>query len=154
MVEKMNWLTPEGFNVDIFDEIKKYVDMGIPISIGTDSTVKNNIVLFASTICFHSYEKSIGNYFFSKKKYDKKNFGNLFARLGKEVMLSIEIAKQLKERFPCASIEVHADISDSPDNASNCVADYTKAWNGYQEFKLIIKPNAWAASGCADWHTK
>ena len=101
-----------------------------------------------------SFEMNVGNYFISKKKYDRALFNNLFSRLGKEIMTSIEIAKYIKDQIPEAMIEIHADISDSPDNSSNIVSDYAKAWNGYQEFKLVIKPDAWAASGCADWHTK
>ena len=154
MVEKMSWLTAEGEPVDILDKIKFYTDMGVPISVGTDSMPKGEKTTFASTICFHSFEKKVGNYFFTKKKYDSSMFTSLFSRLGKEIMLSIEIAKSIKNIFPEATIEVHADISEEPENKSSCASDYAKAWNGYQEFKLIIKPNAWAASGCADWHTK
>jgi len=154
MVEKMSWLTADGHPVDIFEKINYYINLGVPISVGTDSMIKSDKVVFASAICFHSVEKNVGNYFFSKKKYNKHKFPNLFSRLGKEIYISIEVAKDIKKLFPNAVIEVHADISDSPDNDSNCVADYAKAWNGYQEFKLIIKPDAWAASGCADWHTK
>jgi len=154
MVEKMSWLTPEGVEVNILEEIRKYTRMGIPVSIGTDSMIKCDNITFASAIGFHSVEKNIGNYFFSKKKYNRNDFSTLYCRLGKEIMMTIDIAKYVKEEFPNASIEVHADISDSPDNSSNIISDYVKAWNGYQEFKLIIKPDAWAASGCADWHTK
>lgn len=154
MVEKMNWLTADGFPVDVIEKIKHYSNMGIPVSVGTDSMVKSECVVFASAICFHSVKENVGNYFFSKEKFNKSEFNNLFSRLGKEIHISIEIAKSIKELFPEALIEVHADISDGPDNGSNCIADYAKAWNGYQEFKLIIKPDAWAASGCADWHTK
>lgn len=154
MVEKMNWLTAEGEPVDIIEKISYYVDMGVPISVGTDSMIKVDKIVFASAICFHSVEKNVGNYFFSKEKCSRKEYDSLFARLGKEVYDSINIAKWIKSLFPNAVIEVHADISDSPDHGSHCVVDYAKAWNGYQEFKIIIKPNAWAASGCADWHTK
>lgn len=154
MVEKMNWQTPEGCQINILEEIKKYSRMGVPVSIGTDSMVKCDKVTFATAIGFHSFEMNVGNYFISKKKYDRALFNNLFSRLGKEIMTSIEIAKYIKDQIPEAMIEIHADISDSPDNSSNIVSDYAKAWNGYQEFKLVIKPDAWAASGCADWHTK
>jgi len=154
MVEKMNWLTPEGLDVEIIKEIKKYVNQDIPVSIGTDSMIKSDKITFASAIGFHSFEKNVANYFFSKKNYNTFEFSNLYSRLGKEVMISINIAKYINNIFPEAKIEVHVDISDSPDNDSNCIAEYAKAWNGYQEFKLIIKPDAWAASGCADWHTK
>lgn len=154
MVEKMNWLTADGEPVDIINCIRKYVDMGIPIAIGTDSMLKSEKVVFATAIGFHSNEKNVGNYFFSRQKMDRGLFPSLFSRLGKEISLSIEIGKNLNDMFPESKIEIHADISDSPDNDSNCAADYAKAWNGYNEFKLIIKPNAWAASGCADWHTK
>lgn len=154
MVEKMNWLTPEGLEVEIVEEIKKYVKLGVPISIGTDSMLKGDKVTFASAIGFHSFEKKVGNYFFSKKKQDSRHFINLYTRLGKEIMTSIEIAKYIKAMFPNAKIEVHVDISDNPKNSSSIISDYAKAWNGYQEFRLVVKPNAWAASGCADWHTK
>ena len=154
MVEKMNWLTPEGIETNIVEEIKRYVNQEIPISIGTDSMIKGDKVTFASAIGFHSFEKNVGNYFFTKKRYDAKNFANLYTRLGKEIMTSIEIAKYFKDMFPKAKIEIHVDISDNPKNASNIISDYAKAWNGYKEFSLVVKPNAWAASGCADWHTK
>lgn len=154
MVEKMNWLTPEGVEVDIFEQITRYTRQNIPISIGTDSMVKSDKVTFASAIGFHSFEKNVGNYFFSKKNYNKSEFSNLYTRLGKEIMMSIDIAKFIKEKFPNAKIEIHVDISDDPNNSSSIISDYAKAWNGYQEFSLIVKPNAWAASGCADWHTK
>ena len=154
MVEEMSWLTPEGLEVDIIKEVVKYTRMGVPVSIGTDSMIRVDKITFASAIGFHSFEKNIGNYFISKKKYSRNDFNSLFSRLGKEIMTSIEIAKYIKKEVPNAVIEIHADISDSPDNSSNIVSDYAKAWNGYQEFKLVIKPDAWAASGCADWHTK
>ena len=154
MVEKMNWLTPEGLPVNILEQIKKYAEQKIPISIGTDSMIKGEKVTFASAIGFHSFEKNVANYFFSKKSYNTSDFSNLYTRLGKEIMTSIEIAKFVKKTFPNAIIEVHVDISDNPKNSSSIISDYAKAWNGYQEFSLIVKPNAWAASGCADWHTK
>lgn len=154
MVEEMNWLTPEGLEVDILEEIKKYNRQEIPISIGTDSMIKGDKVTFASAIGFHSLEKNVGNYFFSKKRYNTSDFSNLYTRLGKEIMMTIDIAKYVKSKFPNAVIEVHVDISDNPNNTSSIISDYAKAWNGYQEFSLKVKPNAWAASGCADWHTK
>ena len=154
MVEKMNWLTPEGLEVEIIKEIKKYVKLGVPISIGTDSMIKSEKITFASAIGFHSFEKNVANYFFSKKNYDRFEFSNLYSRLGKEVMISINLAKYINSIFPEAKIEVHVDISEDPKHSSSIISDYVKAWNGYCEFKVIIKPNAWAASGCADWHTK
>lgn len=154
MVKEMIWKTPEGDQIDILEHIKKYIDLGIPISIGTDSMIKADGITFASAICFHSSKKNVGNYYVCKRRYDRNAFKNLFSRLGNEIILSIEIAKWIKDNFPDAVIEVHVDVSDSPDNISNCAADYAKAWDGYQEFKLVIKPDAWAASGCADWHTK
>jgi predicted RNase H-related nuclease YkuK (DUF458 family) len=154
MVEKMNWSTPEGLEVDIIEEIRKYVKQGIPVSIGSDSMIKSDHIVFASAIGFHSFKKNVGNYFFARKNYNRFEFSTLYSRLGKEVMISIEIAKYIRSVFPEAKIEVHVDISDNPCHSSNILSDYAKAWNGYRQFRLIVKPNAWAASGCADWHTK
>jgi predicted RNase H-related nuclease YkuK (DUF458 family) len=154
MVREMNWLTPEGLEVDIIAEIIKYTRLEIPIPIGTDSMIRNDKVTFATAIGFHSFEKNVGNYFFSKKTYDRDTFKDLFSRLGKELMVTIDVAKSIRSEFENAKIELHVDISDKPGNGSNVLSEYARAWNGYEEFKIIIKPDAWAASGCADWHTK
>ena len=100
MVEEMNWLTPEGLEINIIEEVRKYTRMGVPVSIGTDSMIKVDKITFASAIVFHSFEKNVGNYFVSKKKYNKNDFNSLFSRLGKEIMISIEIAKYIKKEVP------------------------------------------------------
>ena len=51
-------------------------------------------------------------------------------------------------------IEVHCDINSKPQFASN---RFNAGANGYVTgcgFNYRCKPDAWAATGVADWHTR
>jgi len=140
--------------VDIESIVKRYTSMGIPVSVGTDSMYHVELVLFVTSVCFHSRDHNVGDYYISSLEAERDDYSSLFRRLSKEVELSVCAAESIRSKFEDAVIELHVDISPDPKNKSNVLINQAMGWEGYKEFKIKVKPEAWAASGCADWHTK
>ena len=68
--------------------------------------------------------------------------------------LAIETACDVYENFPDADIEVHVDIGSSKKSKTRTMVDQVKGWVISSGFGFKIKPNSWASSTIADWHTK
>ena len=120
--------------------------------IGTDSQPYYSFTKFATTICAVLPDRVL----FIVKKFRIINIENytIDQRLMDEIYSSILTANYLTKLYKFETIEIHADINANPKFRSHkCMA----AAKGYVEgmgFKYVGKPNSWAASSCADWHTK
>lgn len=152
--EEFRWMTPCGNPVNINEIIERYSKLGITVTIGTDSMYRSDCVVFVTSICFHSREHNVGDYYIAKFRLPRKQYNNIFQRIGKEIELTVNSAKSVRSEFNDANIELHMDISQDPKHGSHVLYYQAKAWEGQFGFKMKMKPEAWAASGCADWHTK
>ena len=120
--------------------------------VGTDSQPFYRFAKFATTVCVltHDYCGFVVKKFRVNHRFDY----TVERRLMDEVHTSVLVANYLTKMQNSVSIEIHADINNNPKFRSyKCMA----AAKGYVEgmgYKYVGKPNSWAASSCADWHTK
>lgn len=80
----------------------------------------------------------------------KKNRPSI--RLMNEVRKVAELYTQLGPLIDGFDVEIHCDVNLDPIHGSNCVADQAAGYIlGVTGIEPKMKPNAWAASFCADW---
>ena len=122
------------------------------IYVGTDSQPYYKFSKFATTVCIIG--ENYSSFVVKRFKIKHGQHYSVEKRLMDEVYASILVANYLTKLKKGVSIEVHADINTNPKFRSfKCMA----AAKGYVEgmgYKYVGKPDSWAASSCADWHTK
>lgn len=87
--------------------------------------------------------------------WDKK-LGRPQHRMMLEVYEVSKLYCELVELLPeDTEIEVHLDISEQEEHGSSCAAKQAAGYVlGVCQIKPVMKPNAWAASTCADLYNK
>ena len=91
---------------------------------------------------------------FVERVYDS-NLGRPQHRMMLEVYEVSKLYLELAEELPDIAIEVHLDISEDSQYGSSCAAKQAAGYIlGVCNIKPIMKPNAWAASTCADLFNK
>lgn len=135
------------------DEKRKY-----KITIGTDSEIFSDLSAdFVTAIVIHRVGNG-GRYFWRRLRAN--NFYNLRQRIIQEVILSLEISKELLLKFkdlmqkewknncPEWEFEIHIDVGESGETKSMIqeVVNMVRAHN----FEPITKPKSYAASNVAD----
>ena len=138
---------------EVFESIEDYVCKGGTIYVGTDSMLKNDYCKFASVIAVHCNELKIANYFFKKKSLPSRKYKMLQNKIFEEVDCSLEIAKELSNKFPNAKIEVHVDVGKTNRSKTRIYVDILRGWVTGMGYLFKIKPNSWA-SHIADWYSK
>jgi|MDTB01.3.fsa_nt_gb predicted RNase H-related nuclease YkuK (DUF458 family) len=142
---------PRSF-YEILDEISSTSSFN-EVHIGTDSHALNDNWTFASVVCLY-HEGKGGKYYFFRSKRKKSSLPNLRERLYKEVEASIMLASVIRENLNMNDITVHADTSMNPANKSFASTSMLKNFIVGMGFKCKTKPEAWAAAGVADKHSK
>ena len=153
--EKKQWFSGSGIPLS-FNDVLRLIDLDScnkEIHIGTDSHASNDQWTFASVICLYQKGRG-GNYFFFRYKEKKSKIPSLKMRLYKEVEASIMLASLIRERLEKNDITVHADTSPDPINKSFTSTGELKNFILGMGFECKIKPDAWAAAGVADKHSK
>lgn len=90
----------------------------------------------------------------NERVYDN-NLGKPHYRMMLEVYEVTKLYLALAELIPDADIEVHLDINPDEKFGSSCAAKQASGYVlGMCQIKPIMKPNAWAASTCADLFDK
>ena len=64
------------------------------------------------------------------------------------------IATFLRSKYADANIEIHADVGTKEKNATNTLVDSIRGWVIGMGYIFKCKPNSWASTSVADWHTK
>ena len=89
-----------------------------------------------------------------ERVYDS-NLGRPQHRMMLEVYEVSKLYLELAEALPDVDIEVHLDISPDSQYGSSCAAKQAAGYIlGVCNVQPILKPNAWAASTCADLFNK
>jgi len=151
-----NWHNADGTQCDfseVVEQLKKYVDLGGVIYVGSDSMLGSLSCTFAITICMHMNHGEVANYYFKKFKADKHHYVDLRTKITEEINIAINTALNIKEKFPNAHIEVHADVGKTKRSRTREFVDFIRGWVTGVGFVCKIKPESWASS-IADWHTK
>ena len=123
------------------------------IVVGTDSTLlADKSADFVSVVVVHRIGNG-GRYFWKRKVF--KNFHTLRDRILKEVILSIDLAKEILSNLknlkaPNFNFEIHVDIGTNGPTSEMIqeVVGIIRAYN----FEVKTKPESYAASKVADRH--
>ena len=151
------WKSADGVDIiptHIYRELKPYVESGGTVFVGADSMLIGKRCSFVRVIAMHDPNKKIAKYFYARTKDVTGRYKNLQQKILNEVSLAIETACDVYENFPDADIEVHVDIGSSKKSKTRTMVDQVKGWVISSGFGFKIKPNSWASSTIADWHTK
>lgn len=147
------WYTVGGKKIDnIHDELEEFKDSeNVIIHIGTDAQAKgHNKANFVTVIVVYTMSKG-GRIFYWRDK--NISFFSLWDKLYGETERSLRIATDLEKHFGIefgSKIMVHVDANEDKRWASS---SYVKQLAGMvmgYGFKYVLKPDAWAASHCAD----
>lgn len=133
--------------VDLVPYLESKMTDDVKIYIGADSQNVGEKTHYATVIVLH-YGNSGGHVLYNKEVVPRVR--DSFARLWKEVEDSIEVAMYLSDQGLPRATYIDLDLNPDPRYQSNTVL---RAAMGYVEslgFKPRIKPNAAAASCCAD----
>ena len=135
-------------------KIKNYSDTGGTIYVGADSMLNASTCSFASVIAFHNNEQRIATYFYKKSKIKEEKFKDVKIKILHEVNLALEAAQFVLDACPEAKLEVHVDISTKKKHLTSRLYATVKGWVSGLGYNLKVKPDSWASSSIADWHTK
>lgn len=139
---------------EVYENIDSYVASGGIIYVGTDSMLFTSKCVYATAICLHSQDLNVAKYYYTKLKDKSGQSKNLKHKITKEVSHSIDVALLLLEKYPEAGIEIHADVGTSKRSATSKFVEFVRGWILGSGFDYKVKPNSWASSTVADWHTK
>ena len=133
--------------VDLIPYLESKMDETVKIYVGADSQNIGDHTHYATVIVLH-YGNNGGHVLYAKEIIPRVR--NNFNRLWKEVEDSLEVAMYLNEQGLPKATYIDLDLNPDPKYHSNTVL---RAALGYVEsmgFTARIKPNAAAASCCAD----
>ena len=153
----MVWCDADGRNVkhtEIIDELRKYTSMGGKVFVGADSMYRNDRCVFACTIALHDSKQKIAKYYFKKERDSSPKYKDLAAKINREVDLAVSTALEIRDKLPHSNIEIHVDIGKKKKNTTRFLVNQIRGWVTGLGFVCCIKPNSWASSDIADWHTK
>jgi len=134
-------------SVDLIPYLKEKMADNVKIYIGADSQNIADTTVYATVIVLH-YGNSGGHVLYYKESFPR--IKNQFNRLWREVEDSLEVAMYLLDNGIPRATYIDLDLNPDPKYNSNTVL---RAALGYVEsmgFTARIKPNAAAASCCAD----
>lgn len=140
--------------MDIKKKIVKYTNLGGTVYVGADSMLCSSTCSFASVIAFHNNDLKIATYFYKKNKITEEKFKDVKVKILHEVDLALEAAQFVTDVCPDAKLEIHVDISTKKKHLTSRLYSTVKGWVSGLGFNLKVKPDSWASSSIADWHTK
>lgn len=139
---------------NIAEYIKDYLSQNgyeYEIYIGTDSRVAGNGgITFATVIAIRKVGKGVHLIYRNEKKKKSHYLGE---RLWWEVEYSIIVANFLRDEGVLDNINlfaIHLDLNKNKKYKSNTVLESARGYVTSQGFLCDVKPDAWAASYCAD----
>lgn len=149
-----------------YDEIRDYIRSSskeTKIYVGSDSQrirkrrKGKKIARYVTTVVCH-IDGNKGARVFGGVSYHEIKDGDLskpFTRLFKEAEMVVEVYEELYEDLMEREVELHIDVNPDKTHGSNIVhgaaVDYILGLTG---IKPKVKPEAWAASSCADHFCK
>ena len=153
----MIWCDADGRNIKhtlIIDELRDYTLMGGKIFVGADSMYRSTGCVFACLIALHDSDQNIAKYYFKKLRDNSPKYKDLSVKINKEVDLAVNTALEIRKKLPNVNIEIHVDIGKKKKNTTRYLVNQIRGWVTGLGFVCCIKPNSWASSDIADWHTK
>jgi len=144
--------------------IKKFINENpsAEIILASDSQrLKKKTVKFATVVIIHYKDDNDigkGAKIFSDITYEKIVDGNLskpFNRMMREVTMVTELYEDLEDVLIMRDFSIHIDVNSVKGTGSNVAYSAAKGYIlGVIGVEPVTKPDAWAASCCADRFTK
>ena len=151
------WLNGSGelqTTAQVTEELIEYTSNGCTLYVGADSMLIANTCIFAVVIALHDRDRKIAKYFYRKIKRTENKYKDIKLKILEEVNLAVNAAHFILEHCPEAKLEIHVDISTKKEHKSSSLYSTIKGWIAGLGVPLKVKPESWASSSIADWHTK
>lgn len=104
---------------------------------------------YSTVVILHMDSKHGCQLFHTEEIMD--DYGNLKQRLLNEVSFAISVASELLDAIGNRDFSIHLDLNSNPKYKSNIAVKEALGWvRGTLGVDAVIKPNAWAATHCAD----
>ena len=152
-----HWRTFDGrmitgpIKTKVEEALKREKNTGytLKVCIGTDSQVKGRETEFATVIVF--LREGHGGFMFIHNEKTKQKF-TIKERMLREAAWSIDIAYHLCDLFEKYNVdmEVHIDINTNPNFKSNAALKEAMGYILGMGFAFKAKPDAYAATSCAN----
>jgi len=136
------------YNIDVIKDAIRNSSKESSIYIGCDSKWNRKKTIFGLVVIIHHDSRHGGNCW-GKKIFDERKLG-IKERLMKEVEMAVGCAFEVFDVIENRNFEIHLDINPNREHKSNEVMNQATGYVTAQGFPCQIKPNAWAASTCAD----
>ncbi|MBF84444.1 MAG: hypothetical protein CL489_08225 [Acidobacteria bacterium] len=137
-----------------YDVIRKVIENSsdaTAIYVGCDSKRKKKKLIYVTTVVVH-YDSNRGATVFVDKQVER--YIGVFPKLQGEIYKAAEVAKEIKTMVGTRKFEVHLDFNHNIKYQSNKLIPEAKgAIMGIVGVEPKFKPDAWAASTCADKYT-
>lgn len=137
-----------------YDVIKKVIENSsdeTAIYVGCDSKRKKKKLIYITTIVVH-YDSNRGAAVFVDKVIER--YVGLYPKLQGEIYKAAEVAEMVKQMVGSRKFEVHLDFNPNIKYQSNkAIPEAKGAIMGIVGVEPKFKPDAWAASTCADKYT-
>ena len=136
---------------DLKEYVRKWVEdkPDVEIYIGCDSQQRDKKINYGVSVCL--YELGKGGHVIDKLIVENLKENNRL-RLWEEVEKSVEVADELRDLG--IKIVVHVDYNSDPgEKSENKSNEFYESGIGYaisRGYEAAGKPNAWAATYCAD----
>jgi predicted RNase H-related nuclease YkuK (DUF458 family) len=157
MLKDKKWFTLERVPVPfVLKDIDVFLNERVNpvIHIGTDAQKSDNRIEFVTCIGLVEPRKG-GRCFYTRTARMTKECASLHQKLLYETQLTIELGLELMENYPEAEYVVHADVNPNPEWPSNRhVKEVVGYIMGMGFDNVLIKPDSWLASHCADHAVK
>lgn len=142
------WVT---YNLDPILDIEKWVSenasTGQGVHIGTDSLQSGRYTQFLTVVIIRHHNYKGGRVAYQREVVPK--ISSLRERLMREAWRSVELGMKIAPLIP-GELSIHLDANANKIHKSSKYVDELVGLVVGQGFKAIIKPDAWAASTCAD----
>lgn len=118
------------------------------IYIGCDSLCLGEYANYCTVIILHRNSNNGCRVFHNSVK--RREYGNMRTRLMTEVQLALEAFYEIEDVIGPRNLEIHLDINPNPRYGSNIAVAEALGWVRSLGLTAKIKPEAFAASACAD----
>lgn len=123
----------------------------VKIHIGTDSQNAGADTVYVTVIAYRYGTRGV-HYIYTKEKV--KRIRDLWTRLWKEAVDTIEIAEWVKNKIPSINVELDMDYNEDHFYASNQLISATKGWANSLGYKVNVKPNIQITTKAADYQCR
>lgn len=142
------WKTLRKVKIEnILSFVKETAKDGQAVHVGTDSLQVGKFTLFTTVVVVLTPLKG-GRVAYRKNSVPR--IASLRERLLRETAASVDVGLMLNEIVP-GRLTIHLDVNTDARHRSSAHAQELVGYVVGQGFKVLVKPDSWAATTCGDW---